>query len=131
MAKVSREIVLNQIRQTISERNTGRHHGTKYLFHQIFNFHYSDGAKMLTVGGVLLDEGQTALFEGSSLKGLFYVRTGDEPFRIEVPNLTRTRDSLPQFDAALRRSFGDRPARRDHGRPRKVCQPIQILPFLH
>ena len=88
MAKVYRQIVLNQIQQTISDRNGGRHPGSKFLFQQIFNFHYSDGAKMLTVGGILLDQGQTALFQGSSLNSLFYVRTSDDPFRIEVPNLT-------------------------------------------
>lgn len=88
MAKVCREIILNQIKQTITERNGGRYPGTKFDFQQVFNFHYSDGAKMLTVGGVLLDEGQKAIFEGCSLKSLFYVRTDDDPFRIEVPNLT-------------------------------------------
>ena len=43
---------------------------------------------MLTVGGILLEEGQKAMFEGCAIKDLSYVRTGDEPTRIEVPNLT-------------------------------------------
>lgn len=88
MAKVCRAIIRNQIEQTITARNGGRHPGTKYTFQQIFNFHYSDGAKMLTVGGILHDEGQKNVFEGCALKDLFYVRMGEEAFKIEVPNLT-------------------------------------------
>jgi hypothetical protein len=88
MARVCRDIIRNEIEQTITARNGGRAPGTKFTFQQLFNFHYSDGARMLTVGGILLDEGQKALFDGCALKDLFYVRMGDDPFRIEVPNLT-------------------------------------------
>jgi hypothetical protein len=105
LAKVYRDIIHNLIEQTITARNGGRAAGTKFRFQQLFNFHYSDNAKMLTVGGILLDEGQKALFESCALKELFYVRTDDQPFTIEVPNLTPNEvrylnSNLPSEDLA-------------------------------
>lgn len=87
-AKVYRRIIVNEIKATINARNGGRPRGTKFLYKQIFNFHYSDSAKMLTVGGIIYDEGQSDLETKCGFEHLDFIRTGEEPCIIEVPSLT-------------------------------------------
>jgi hypothetical protein len=87
-AEISRRVITNEIDVTINARNGGRAHGTRFLYKQIFNFHYSDGAKMLTVGGIIYDEGQSGFVEKCAFDNLDFVRTGEEPCAIEVPSLT-------------------------------------------
>lgn len=87
-ADVYRRIVENEILETLSQRNGGRPAGSKFQYKQLFNFRYSDGAKMLTVGGLLHDEGQSPHVEKCAFETLHFVRSGFNPYFIEVPNLT-------------------------------------------
>jgi len=87
-ANVSRRIIMNEIDATISDRNGVRQPGTKFVYKQLFNFHYADGAKMLTVGVLLYDEGQTDLVAKCGFEHLDFVKTGEEAYNIEVPSLT-------------------------------------------
>jgi hypothetical protein len=87
-ADIYRQIITNEINATINARNGGRPHGTKFLYKQIFNFHYSDSAKMLTVGGIIYDEGQSQLEVKCGFEHLEFIKTGEEPYTIEVPSLT-------------------------------------------
>lgn len=87
-AEVYRSIIANEINATINARNGGRPRGTKLLYKQIFNFHYSDSAKMLTVGGIIYDEGQSELEAKCAFEQLDFIKTGEEPYIIEVPSLT-------------------------------------------
>jgi hypothetical protein len=61
---------------------------------------------MLTVGGIIYDEGLSARVESCGFGQLNYVKSSDEPFLISPPNLTlreiRHLDKeLPLFGAAL------------------------------
>lgn len=87
-AKVSREIIKNEILSAIAAVNGGREAGGKFLYEQLFNFHYSDNAKILTTGGVIYDEGQSHLLKQCSFDDLGFIAKGEEPYVIEVPNLT-------------------------------------------
>lgn len=87
-AEVFRKIILNEIAQSLQTRNGGRIPGSKFQFKQLFNFHYRDGAKMLTVGGIIYDEGQENLLAKAAFENLSFVRTGDEAYTIDVPSLT-------------------------------------------
>jgi len=87
-ANISRRIIANEIDTTISARNGGRPTGAKLLYKQLFNFHYADGAKMLTVGGIIYNEGQSDLEEKCGFEQLDFVRTSEAPYTIEVPSLT-------------------------------------------
>lgn len=88
-AKVYRRIVENEILQTLSERNGGRDLGSKMKYKQLFNFHYADGPKMLTTGGLLYDEGHEDAVNGCGFDRLEFVRSSpDDPYLIEVPSLT-------------------------------------------
>jgi hypothetical protein len=87
-AGVYRRIISNQIQETLTRRNGGLPQGSRIVYKQLFNFHYSDNSKMLSVGGVFFDEGQMAILAKCNFSSLHFVREDDAPFRIEVPLLT-------------------------------------------
>lgn len=87
-AKVSRRIIRNEIDTTLNDINGVRDPGTHLKYKQLFNFHYSDGAKMLTTGGILYDEGQQDIVNQCAFDDLHYISTDETPYLIEVPNLT-------------------------------------------
>lgn len=87
-AKVCRKIIYNEIKQILDGRNGVRPKGSKICYKQLFNFHYADGAKMLTTGGLIYDEGQSALVDQCSFEDLSFVRNGEDGYHIEVPCLT-------------------------------------------
>ncbi|GAH69783.1 unnamed protein product, partial [marine sediment metagenome] len=87
-AKVSRRIITNEIYSTINARNGGRQEEDKLSYKQIFNFHYADGHKMLTVGGLFHNESQSDLYEKCGFKDFNFIKDGEEAYKIEVPNLT-------------------------------------------
>lgn len=86
LAAVCRRIILNEIFETLSKRNGTREN--KLVFDQLFNFHYADGAKILTVGGIIYEEGQEHVVEQCGFKHLDFVKKADEPYVIEPPNLS-------------------------------------------
>lgn len=49
---------------------------------------YADGAKMLTVGGIIFDQGLSSRVDSCGFSNIDYVRTDGEAFLIEPPNLT-------------------------------------------
>ena len=87
-ARVCREIINNKIDDVLRERNFGFSPENKMKYKQIFNFQYADGAKMLTVGGVLYDEGLSPQIASCQFERLEFVRTQEQAYRIDVPSLT-------------------------------------------
>ena len=87
-AEVYRTIITNEIDTTIKERNGGLERGSRFLYKQLFNFHYADGAKMLTLGGILYNEREAKLEAKCGFENFDFVKTGKEPYLIDVPNLT-------------------------------------------
>ena len=55
LAKVCRRIINNRISETLFNRNGAASQPNKIHFFQLFNFHYADSARMLTVGGLFLN----------------------------------------------------------------------------
>lgn len=88
LARVCRRIIYNHIEESLTYKNGVNDRANKLYFHQLFNFHYEDGAKMLTFGGVIYDEGNETHLRSCGFQHLEHTREGEEPFLIEVPNLT-------------------------------------------
>lgn len=88
MAEVCRTIVQNEIEEALKERNGGLPKGSKFRYQQLFNFHYADGAKMLTVGGILYDEGQESVVSRCGFEKLDFYRPNEESYTIDPPLLT-------------------------------------------
>lgn len=93
LAKVSRRIINAAIESALADRNAPLGEAEKIRFRQLFNFHYADGPKMLTVGGVFYRAADAALLGKCSFEELNHVAAGDEPVNITVPVLT-TREVL-------------------------------------
>jgi hypothetical protein len=87
-AAVYRKIITNHISYTLMERNGLLADQNQFLYEQLFNFRYADGAKMVTVGGAVYDRGQAHVLASCAFAELDFVRGGDEPFLIDLPNLT-------------------------------------------
>ncbi len=101
-AAVYRTIIDNEIRNTLSQRNGALQAKRQIQYDQLFNFEYQDSAKMLTIGGLLYEKRHAELVENCDFESLFYVRSGQKPYRIEVPtNLTL--DEIRYLDKNLPR----------------------------
>jgi hypothetical protein len=87
-AKVIRDIIDNYIRKTLSDRNAPLRADLRVSYQQLFNFHYADGAKMLTVGGIFLNESDHWKVSAEHFADLEFIKTADEPYLIEAPVLT-------------------------------------------
>ncbi|MBR0666121.1 hypothetical protein GXW71_17305 [Roseomonas hellenica] len=55
---------------------------------QILNIEYKDGARMLTLGGVLYEESQEGAYLAGAFEKLSFFRDDATAYRIEVPRLT-------------------------------------------
>jgi hypothetical protein len=87
-AKACRTIISNQIEETLKSRNGVLSEGSRMCYSQLYNFHYSDGAKMLTVGGIFYDEAQEHIFWKCGFKHLDFYRGGTDAYLIDPPLLT-------------------------------------------
>lgn len=88
LAMVCRDIIHSEIEKTVTDRNLPLSPKAKVRYQQLFNFQYADGSsRMLSIGGLLLDPADSAKVQGD-FDDLDFVRTGDEPYVIQVPILT-------------------------------------------
>ena len=101
VAKVYRTIVNETISQALRTRNATRLVGEKINYRQLYNFHYTDGVKMLTLGGIVFDERDEALVTKCAFDQMGFVRSGEDAYRIDPPNLTYL--EMRQIDAHRRR----------------------------
>jgi hypothetical protein len=82
------KIIISRIKSTLSARNGGLIDSNKLQFEQIFHFHYSDGAKMLTIGGILVNEADHKIFVDYNIGEYDFLRDKEDMFNIEIPILT-------------------------------------------
>jgi hypothetical protein len=87
-ASVSKRVIDNTIAEALSVRNGPRAAGTHFHFQQLVHFRYSDGARMLTLGGVIFDDGQQSVVASCGFDRFDFFKRGDDFYHIEVPALT-------------------------------------------
>jgi len=88
MATVCRRIIVDQIEKTLNDRSAPLEEGKKLRYNQLFNFHYADRTKMLSVGGLIVNARDKASLGPKHFKDLDYFRPEAEPYLIETPILT-------------------------------------------
>ena len=88
LSRTTRCIVRQEIENALQQVNIARANGQQIEFRQVVAFEYADGAKMTTIGGVFVDQGQHGVFEGADFGQLAFFRNAEEAVRIEVPMLT-------------------------------------------
>jgi hypothetical protein len=88
-AAAYQRIINNEILERINDRNGALDQPRQLLYRQLFHFRYADGAKMLTVGGIIYERRHQKQFERCGFAKLLpFIRGGVEPYFIEAPNLT-------------------------------------------
>jgi hypothetical protein len=97
MSKAIYEIISAFIANTLVQRNGSLEDKVRYK--QLFHFRYADGARMLSVGGLLHAVSVADEVAQCNLELLPHVVMDAEPFNIDVPNLT-VRETL-HLDAQL------------------------------
>ncbi len=88
LALTYREVIHNEIADTLADRNAPSVDRWRLDYCQLFNFHYADGARMLTVGGYFVNGRDRRKVPPEAFSDLSFVRTGPDPCLIEVPVLT-------------------------------------------
>lgn len=81
-------VLMNQIKDQLSTRNSMLPSDKKFFSEQFAHFLYRDNALMLTVGIIIASEQERPLYQACSFDGLDFLRTGDKPYFIRVPCLT-------------------------------------------
>lgn len=72
----------------LGPRNSGIPEEEQVYFQQLVNFVYADDAKMITLGGILLNNELKPDFEKANFQDLKFVRTDEGQYEILTPNLT-------------------------------------------
>ncbi len=89
MANACREIVHNEILETLSARGAPQPSSSRIGYDQLFNFHYADSTQMLTVGGIFLDgKDREKLSVEDHFKDLEFICSDNTAYLIESPVLT-------------------------------------------
>jgi hypothetical protein len=89
LAKLYARIITNQISDARADRNGTEPSDRRVGYRQLFHFHYKDGARMLTVGGILFDEKDRKAVDACRFEDIDYVvPDGGEPYVIDVPSIT-------------------------------------------
>jgi hypothetical protein len=88
VANICKRIITNEINDTLRARNGTLDDDARMSYAPILNFQYADGAKMLTVGGVIYSAGEEPRFREAEFDLMPFVRLDGEAYKIEVPNLT-------------------------------------------
>jgi len=82
------KIIIGRINSKLLTRNGVLDEHNKLNFEQLFHFHYSDGAKMLTIGGVLLNKSDKKIFDDYNIGEYKFLSNNESTFNIEIPILT-------------------------------------------
>jgi hypothetical protein len=81
-----RRLVAYEIMNALGSRIVDGKRRLRYK--QLFNFRYSDGQEMMTVGGIIYDPADLAKLEKCDFRHLSCYRPGSKYLRIKAPNLT-------------------------------------------
>lgn len=100
-----RDVLIEEISNTLRDRNAGRHTGQAVRFKQFLNFRYEDGVRMMTVAVVFYDAGQEGLVASCQFADLTFHREDQRIFDIQIPKLT-PREAM-RLDSQLPCSFED------------------------
>ena len=99
-AKLSREILINEIHQAVAARN--RKNSDKWRFETICCFEYADGVSMTTFVGMYFRESQRGLFEKCGFGSLDFVEDSGIPFEVNVPKITPREFKILESQLPLR-----------------------------
>lgn len=88
MAKTCGEVILNEIKQKLRNRNGLSSDERKVEYKPLFNFLYQDNAKIVTVGGIFYEARDKARLKQCEFENLEFIRSDEILYEIDVPILT-------------------------------------------
>jgi hypothetical protein len=89
LALTCRNLVLSFVSEALRNRNGLNRPEETIKFHPLFNLTYKDGAKMLTVGGIFVEEKERDILRQCQFERLnFIVKGAKGPYEIRVPIMT-------------------------------------------
>lgn len=83
-----RYIIHSNVQNILSQRNTALPDESRFEYKQLLNSVYNDGTRMLTIGGILIQEGQLPSFSHCDFDSLDFYRDSQALHHIRVPSLT-------------------------------------------
>lgn len=86
--KLYREIVINEIEETLAKRNRKVIPSEEIIYKQVLNFDYADGSKMMTLGFIFFQQLDTAKFSQCKFEELGQYCNDSEAYKINAPKLT-------------------------------------------
>ena len=117
-ARLSYRVLRERIATALGDRNAGEHGERRIEFRQALHLVHADGPRMLTFGGGLFDGRDPQQWERGGVDSLEFVRTGENPYRIDIPALTR-REALHLLKAVPETDGGVEEAATQAGIPPK------------
>jgi hypothetical protein len=87
-ALACRRVIANALQDAVSERSQALPDADKLTCHQVFHFQYVDSKRMLTVGFILVQRAESALFVEEEWRDLPWFRPGEDAIRVDPPMLT-------------------------------------------
>ena len=81
-------MISNRISVILSDRNSALPNDEKLRFHQLLFISYQDGAPMVSVGGMILNNEDLVGLKKSTVYNLPYIRTGQEALDLQSPIVT-------------------------------------------
>lgn len=87
VGKIYRKLLNKKISDAVNSTRSG---STKLKYHQVFNFRYSDGRDMMTVGGIFTpinSKGHSSVAR-FGFDALRFCKSNTQPFEIAAPKLT-------------------------------------------
>lgn len=88
LAKLFHEIITDEVQRALNDRNAATEESERLHFRQCFHFRYADGARMLTVGGLFLTDGDAKKLSEEAFSDLDFIRAGKESYELNPPTLT-------------------------------------------
>lgn len=88
LATLFHEVITDEIHRALNDRNAASDEKDRLKFRQYFHFRYADGQRMLTVGGVFLNDADSGKLNDDAFSDLDFIRTGKESYELNPPTLT-------------------------------------------
>ncbi|MDG2524602.1 hypothetical protein P6166_04425 [Stenotrophomonas sp. HITSZ_GD] len=85
---VYRRIVMAVIEEALRVRGSTGGSSSRMTFEPVYNFRYADGTKMVTFGGVLVEDAHKGVFRACNFEQFEFCRFGGDAYLIEAPLVT-------------------------------------------
>ena len=89
LSQIAYQVMSAEVAAAVADRNGVIDDAEEHLhWRQLLHFQYADGARMLTLGGLVISGADVAAANEADLESLFFAKTGQDPYRIRIPNVT-------------------------------------------